>query len=132
METKMARFRRTMFSTNQQQHIKDFVVSYEALWEALRVPRAQRGPEAWNSIACWARILHNAQVACGIEILPAATCLQHVEMARAELAKIDSLVRERNDDARREALQDAADDRLADREERGDPPHNEPTIDGVY
>lgn len=72
--------------------IKDFAVSYEALWEALRVPERDRNRGVWNSIACWASILHGAQINCGVEIMPAATCLNHASKARAEMARIDSIM----------------------------------------
>lgn len=77
----------------QRSDIKDFVVSYEALWDALRVPEKERNRDTWNSIFSWATILRRAQEACGIEIMPKETCTSHIETARLEMARIDATIK---------------------------------------
>lgn len=89
--------------------IKDFAVSYEAFWDAHRKPEASRDRQDWNAVSVWARLLKMTQIAVNVEILSQATLDGHIAKAREEMAKIDSGIRLRLDDARREALQDAAD-----------------------
>ena len=58
-------------------------------------------------MSVWARMLKMSQIAVNVEILSQATLDGHIAKAREEMAKIDSDIRLRLDDARREALQDA-------------------------
>lgn len=94
--------------------IKDFAVSYEALWDALRTPDNERTRATWNSVACWAGILKRAQVDVGVQLMTPLTLEHHADEARRQMDRID-------------AVQRGA---LLEKEDT--PPHNEPTIDGVY
>jgi len=93
--------------------IKDFAVSYEALWDALRTPDNERTRATWNSVACWAGILKRAQVEVGVQLLLPITLQQHADEARRQMERIDSITH-------------------GSVHEDGIPPHDEPTVDGVY
>lgn len=72
--------------------IKDFAVSYEALWDALNTPDHKRNRTTWNSVACWAGILKRAQVDVGVELMSPATLQTHIDSARQHMERIDSIM----------------------------------------
>lgn len=88
--------------------IKDFAVAYEAFWDTLRA--TDRGEVEWNALSVWSRLLKENQITVGVEIIPPATLDGHRDKARAEMAKIETIKREKRDfDARHDARQDATD-----------------------
>lgn len=86
--------------------IKHFAVSYEAFWDALRA--TERGENEWNALRVWSRLLDEAQITVGVEIIPQATLHNHMARAIAEDDKIKGLelvaekARERAQDAEAE------------------------------
>lgn len=88
------------------QEIKHFAVSYEAFWDAIRVPEGDRDRQAWGNILGWSRMLKESQEAVGVEILEPITLQNHMDNARAHIDKLDGY--EAMAEKRAERARDAA------------------------
>ncbi len=72
--------------------IKDFAVSYEALWDALNTPDHKRNRSTWNSVCCWAGILMRAQRDVGVVLMADVTLQGHIDVARKHMERIDGIM----------------------------------------
>ena len=67
--------------------IKHFAVSYEAFWDAMRVPQEERTRSNWQEVLTWATLLWDSQTAVGVWILPEQTLQNHITTAQTAIAR---------------------------------------------
>jgi hypothetical protein len=89
-----------------QANAKTLAVAYQGLWSKIAIAEEARKASDWNFIVVWADLVKTKQASLGIDLMTVGSLDNYIRQGRIEIERIER--------------------------EGEKPPHNEPSIDGVY